>query len=194
MDPFIGEITIFAGNFTPEGWLPCNGQLLEIQNYQALFSILGTTYGGDGRTDFALPDLRCRVPIGVNENGAPDIPYYNHGSRGGNEYVTLATHQLPAHKHVYKAEITVGTELACGDANGTSQSPQLHYFGQSVRGDKLYTDTLTNPVEMNAAAGLVEVLMRGETEIAGGGQGHYNMAPYLAVNYIICNLGVYPGR
>ncbi len=192
MESYAGEITIFTGDFAPQGWLFCHGQLLEIRFYAKLFSIIGTIYGGNGRTTFGLPDLRGRVPIGVNQNGTSDLPQYGPGRREGVEKVYLNAYQVPEHHHTYSAQVTVETELAGGNANGTSQNPKLHYFGQSVRGDKLYTDTLSNPVEMHSNAGLLEIQMRGNTEITGGGEGHNNMAPSLAINYIICINGTYP--
>lgn len=192
MEPYLGEITIFTGDFAPQDWLFCHGQFLQIRDYQALFSIMGVTYGGDGRTQFALPDLRGRVPIGVNQHGTSDLPPYGPGQEGGVEKVYLNAYQIPAHNHTYSAQVTVETELAGGNANGTSQNPKLHYFGQSVRGDKLYTDTLSNPVEMHSNAGLLEIQMRGNTEVTGEGQGHNNMAPSLAINYIICINGRFP--
>ena len=193
MESFIGEISLFGGNYAPVGWEFCHGQLMEIAKNPTLFGVLGTQYGGNGRTDFRLPDLRGRIPIGTNQGGNPDTPYCQQGSRGGTEYEILTANQIPPHEHVYSAEISVETNLACGASSGTSNNPKLHYFGQSVRGDKLYANALTNPVEMNDAAGMLEVQMRGETLSAGSGQSHTNMAPFIVMNYIICTQGIFPG-
>tara|TARA_A100000171_G_scaffold36126_1_gene34790 strand:+ start:2479 stop:3093 length:615 start_codon:yes stop_codon:yes gene_type:complete len=96
-DPLLGEITMFAGNFAPRGWAFCDGRLLAISQYSALFSILGTTYGGDGRTTFALPDLRGRVPI--QQGSAPGLSNYQLGQKGGSEQVTITLQNLPSHNH-----------------------------------------------------------------------------------------------
>jgi len=137
MEPFIGQIMLFAGNFAPRGWALCDGTLLSISEHSALFSILGTTYGGDGRTTFALPDLRGRAPI--HQGSGPGLSEYKLGQKGGVESVTLPTQALTGAKKV---------ESPDADAMQTTQ----------------------------------------------GGKAHENRSPYLALNYIIALVGIYPSR
>lgn len=173
MDPFIGLITIFGGNFAPRGWAFCEGQLLAINQNQALFSIIGTTYGGDGRTTFALPDLRGRVAISPGQG--PGLTNYKVGEKGGLESVVLTEGQLPPHKHpaVAHAANPVGR-------GGESDSPDNHYW--AVEG-KYATNKNTD-----MAADAVETLS------IGNGLAHENRQPYLAVNYIIALQGLFPSR
>lgn len=171
MDPFIGEVILFAGNFAPRGWAFCDGQLLPINQYSALFSILGTTYGGDGRTTFALPDLRGRVPI--HEGHGPGLSDYRLGAKGGQEHVTLTLNQMPSHNHHVNAVSSAGN-----DAN-----PQNNFPANTVGFDREYS--AANPdIQMNGN-------MISNT---GGGQSHENRQPFLALNYIIALQGVFPSR
>lgn len=165
-EPYIGEIRLFAGNFAPMDWALCDGSLLSIAENEALFSLLGTTYGGDGQTTFALPDLRGRVPIHRSTT-------YPLGSKAGTETVTLITNQLPAHTH------TVNASTAPGDAENPSnalwaQSPQTSY-------DNTANPTLAamNPTSVTSV---------------GGNQPHDNMMPTLTVSYIISLYGIYPSQ
>lgn len=162
MDPFIGEIRIFAGTFAPLGWADCNGQLLSIAQNNALFSLVGTTYGGDGFTTFALPDLRSRLPIGMQGNL---------GSAGGSEFVTLTTQTLPGHTH----------PAACG-GNGTAVSPVNAYWATDVGGFVGQYSTQAPNAVMAADA----------ITLSGGGQPHDNIQPYLCVRYIIALEGIFP--
>ena len=168
-DPFIGGIIMFAGNFAPRGWAFCDGQLLPISQYSALFSILGTTYGGDGRTTFALPDLRGRAVL--HEGQSPGTTYRNLGSSGGTETVTLNTSQMPLHNH--------GFNLG-GTASSTSLSGQLLAESSSVA--------------TASSAGSNNDLNASTIANAGGSQPHNNMQPYAVVNYIIALVGTYPSR
>ncbi|NOT56941.1 MAG: phage tail protein, partial [Deltaproteobacteria bacterium] len=123
-DPFIGEIIMFGGNFAPRGWAFCNGQLLSIAQNTALFSILGTTYGGDGRTTFALPDLRGRVPVHAGNSQGPGLPPVQLGEMAGSPSVTLTVSQMPMHNHLVVASQTATTTDPNGgvpgnDARGT---------------------------------------------------------------------------
>lgn len=163
-DPFLGEIRMMANNFAPRNWAYCSGQLLSISQNTALFSLLGTTYGGDGRTSFALPDLRGRVPI--HEGSGVGLPSYSLGQRGGEETVTLNVNQLPAHSHTVRA-----------DTNNTQQSPFDHYIGQ------LPFESSANGVMGSESIGLV-----------GGGQSHQNMQPFLTIGFCIALAGIYPSR
>jgi len=167
VDPFIGQIIMFGGNFAPRGWALCDGQLLPINQYQALFSILGATYGGDGRTTFALPDLRGRVALhpGTSSGLSPR----KLGQKGGAETVTLNANQIPAHSH------TVG----CFGRGGSSGDPSDRFPAGSANA---YHDN--SNATMNGA-------MIGKT---GGGQAHDNMTPFLGVNFIIALEGTFPSR
>lgn len=192
MNAILGQIILFAGNFTPVGWKPCDGLLMNIAENSALFSILGTIYGGDGRVTFALPDLRGRVPIGVGSSPAPHSgPPYQIGQRGGQERVTLQANQIPAHNHRVVATLSTTTQFACGSALGTSGDPHGKYLASNAAGNNTYASNLNNPVNLAGEAVIIEAEMRGDTQAAGGGQAHYNMAPFLAMNYIICVEGIY---
>lgn len=181
MEPFIGEIVIFGGNFAPRGWAFCDGQLLAISQNTALFSILGTTYGGDGRTTFALPDLRSRAPIGPR-NG-PGLSDYKLGQRGGVETVTLNITQIPSHTHV--ASGTTKASFTPPFGGGTQTNPNGANFSGS--GSKLYSTSANN---VTMAANNVDVRI-GNT---GGSLSHENRQPFLAINYIIALVGVFPSR
>lgn len=168
-EPFIGQILIVPYNFAPRGFAMCNGQLLSIAQNTALFSLLGTYYGGDGKTNFALPDLQGRVPIGMGQG--PGLSPYNLGQSGGEESVTLTLNQIPSHSHVPMA----------GASPANSGSPTGNYW--SMPRVLLYSssapDTSMNP----AALGMT-----------GGGQPHENRKPYLVMTYVIALQGIYPPR
>lgn len=161
--PYIGEIRMFAGNFAPAGWMFCEGQLLAISEYEPLFNLIGTTYGGDGQTNFALPDLRGRVPIHTG-NG------FVLAETGGVETVTLTVSQIPAHTHPYQGTSSFGSET----------SPANHVLAQSQRIKDFAYNLPNQPMAVNAA---------GST---GGSQPHNNFQPYLCVNFIISLYGIYP--
>jgi microcystin-dependent protein len=169
VEPFIGEISMFAGNFAPRGWAFCEGQLLSISQNQSLFSILGTTYGGDGRTTFGLPDLRGRVPI--HTGVGPGLSNYKLGQKGGAETTTLTTDQLPSHNHTIYASNSA--------ANSSEVTGKI--MGKAVGIPGLYSskkpDTNMSP-----------------TGNSGGGQALDIRQPYLVVHYIIALQGVYPSR
>lgn len=170
-EPYIGEINIFAGNFAPRGWHFCDGKLLSISEYQALFSILGTIYGGDGRTTFGLPDLRGRVPLSFGQGSG--LRNYKIGEKSGTETVTLNTNQAAPHNHSLMASTTTSNET----------SPDGKVLSDP-RGDLIYLDNVAPTVNMNAAA-------IGDTGSSGS---HENRQPYLACYYIIALEGVYPQR
>ena len=169
-EPFVGEIRMFAGNFSPRGWALCDGQLLAVSQNDALFSLLGTIYGGDGRTTFGLPDLRGRVPIHAGQG--PGLSDRRLGTKSGAEQVTLTTNQLPSHTHPIK-----GTNNAA-----TATDPAGNVPAQSSTID-LYVSTAPT-VDMNAAA----------VAGAGGSRAHSNLMPTLCVNFIIALYGIYPSR
>jgi microcystin-dependent protein len=168
--PFIGDIYIFAGDYAPRGWAFCDGQLLSIAQNQALFSILGTTYGGNGQTNFALPDLRGRAPMHFGQG--PGLSNRTLGERGGSEGVALAQTEMPQHNH-----IASGT-----DATGTHTGPANAVWATSARSDAQYSARGTVSMSPNALGA------------AGGGQPHNNMQPFLALRFIIALEGVYPSR
>jgi microcystin-dependent protein len=156
---------MFGGNFAPSGWQFCNGQLLSISNYDVLFNLIGTTYGGDGQTTFALPDLRGRAP--VHTDGTLS---YVQGQSGGVETVTLTTAQLPAHSHPFSAS----------GAGGSSASPVGNFLAGSSLGQ--YAPTPSNGTSGNVLG------------TTGGSQPHENRMPYTTVSFIISLFGVYPSR
>jgi len=166
--PFVGQIKIFAGTFAPQGWLFCNGQLLPISEYETLFNLIGTTYGGDGVTTFALPDLRGRVPVHVGQG--PGLSNYVLGDQGGSEKVTLTVNQMPAHTHA----------RAVSAAPGTSDSPANMVPAETPDGVPAYSTSAS--ATMNP----------GMVAKAGGSQPHNNVKPYTVVNYIIAVEGIFP--
>jgi microcystin-dependent protein len=172
MDPFLGEIRMFAGTFAPRGWAFCDGQLLAVSQNDALFSLFGTIYGGDGRTTFALPDLRGRVP--VHPGTGPGLTNRRIGERGGSEQTTLASSQLAAHTHAMNASTSAASNAVGpeGSVSGATD-PAL-----------LYGDPGAGLVAMDASA----------VSDAGGGQPHDNMAPALAIRFIVALVGIYPSR
>jgi len=168
-DPFIGEVQWFAGNFAPRGWALCDGQLLPISQYSALFSILGTTYGGDGRTTFALPDVRGRVLI--HEGSGPGLTPRNLGAKSGAENVALTTAQMPSHTHTLNASSGPATELS--PVNNILASP-----GRT----RLYD------------SGAANTSMGHSIDNTGGGQSHTNVQPFNTLNCIIALQGIFPSR
>ncbi len=168
-EPFIAQIVMFGGNFAPRGWAFCDGQLLSISSNTALFSILGTMYGGDGRTTFALPELRGRVAI--HQGSGPGLPNYNEGARGGSPTHTLTTGQLPAHSHASRGN------KGGGDSTNPSGGVPAN---SAVVDEDLYHSTSN--------------INMGNTANAGGGQSFSIMQPYLAINFIIALVGIFPSR
>lgn len=167
--PYYGEIRMFAGWYAPSGWAFCHGQLLPILQYDTLFSLLGTTYGGDGVTTFALPDLRGRVPVHMGQG--PGLSNKVIGETGGIETVTLTTQQIPAHSH------TAGASAA----NGSSDSPAGLVPARNAAGVPHYG---SGPPNATLASGALLA--------TGGTQPHENRQPYLGINFIICLDGVFP--
>ena len=167
-EPFIAEIRIFAGNFAPRGWAFCDGQLLPVSQNTALFSLIGTTYGGDGRSTTALPNLQGRAPM--HPGRGPGLTSRRLGQRGGVEMVTLTEAQMPSHTHTL-----IGSERG-----GREVSPQNNYFGT---GEAYFRA----PSNLGAAAD-------GAMPNTGGSQAHNNLQPFLAMNFIIALVGLYPSR
>jgi len=174
MTPFIGQIMLFAGNFAPRGWMFCHGQLLPISNFSALFSILGTTYGGDGKTTFALPDLRGRAALSAGRGpGLSDHPL---GQKSGQETVTLTAAQMPSHSHG-----VLGSNEA-----GNAPSPEGNVWGVS--------GTSAPPSGPYVNATPDAPMHAGAVANAGGSQPHDNMQPFLTLNYCIAVEGIFPSR
>jgi len=171
--PYVGEIRMFGGNFAPAGWMTCDGQLLAISEYDTLFNLIGTTYGGDGQTTFALPNLAARVPIHQGGNGTST---YALAANGGVTSVTLTTNQIPIHSHPFVADNNAAT----------SGSPTGKYFANSGT-NLLYTTPGTAPHPPT-----FHNMNPGTLPVQGGSQPHDNMQPYLAITFIISLFGVYP--
>lgn len=167
-EPFVGEIRMFAGNFAPRGWAFCDGQLLAVSQNDALFSLLGTVYGGDGRTTFGLPDLRGRLPIHAGHG--PGLSERRLGAKGGTEAVTLIVNQLPSHTHT-----------VMGANAGTAQSSPVVNLPGSGR-VQMY-----GPLDREGAFGPA-------ISTIGGSRSHTNLMPFLCVNFIIALFGIYPSR
>ncbi len=172
MEGTIGEVRLFGGNFAPRAWAFCEGQLLAISSNDALFSILGTMYGGDGRTTFALPDLRSRAMVGVGHG--PGLSDYRIGQKGGAEDVTITVAQLPSHNHMVNAY----------DQPANKQQPGGHILSREAAGATApYSDRSPNTTMRSTMIGN-----------AGGYQSHNNLQPLIAIHYIICLYGIYPSR
>ncbi|GAB4536506.1 MAG: tail fiber protein [Roseibium sp.] len=168
-EPFLAEIRLIGFNFAPRGWAFCDGQILPINQNQSLYSLLGTTYGGDGRTSFALPDLRSRTPIHRGDG-------HSLGQKGGAETVTLTAAQIAAHTHAVRAN----------SLPGTSTEPRDAYFSApSDPADLTYREP---------AAATTTAMRSGTVTNAGGGQAHNNMQPYLTLNFCIALQGLFPSR
>ncbi|MFA8433537.1 MAG: phage tail protein [Marinifilaceae bacterium] len=193
MEGFLGEIRGFGGNFAPENWAYCNGQLLPISQNQALFSILGTTYGGDGRTTFALPDLRGRAPISAGTG--PGLATRGLGSRNGSETNTLYVSQLPGHNHAAAWTQTAGvaTMPASTDpATSEEPGPNLHMSLAEAGGKSyIYGNGIPDTSLQPGTATVTGVVNIGN---AGGSQPVNNMQPYLTIHWIICLKGLFPSR
>ena len=179
-EAFVGEIRIFPLNFVPGGWMACNGQLLPISQNTALFSILGTTYGGDGRTTFALPNLQGKVAL--NPGQGPGLSDRDLGEQGGNPTVTLLSSEIPAHTH----------PLFFTDAQATTNAPAADVM--PAFNASLNFPGITKPVNTYAAPGSLFSLAPQTMGLAGGNMPHNNMQPFLVLNYFIAVQGIYPMR
>lgn len=177
-EPFIGEIRIFAGNFAPQGWAFCDGQVLQIAQNQALFSLLGTIYGGDGEVTFALPDLRGRLPMHAG-SGIGLTPRLI-GHKGGTEWETLVTAEMPAHTH------SGSYALKVSGAEGNSDSPVDNYMAKTGDGRPNYSTSQTATTE--------HAEQEATGAATGGGFEHNNVPPYQVVHYIIALQGLFPSR
>jgi microcystin-dependent protein len=173
-DPFVAEIRLFGFNFAPRGWAFCNGQILPISQNTALFSLLGTTYGGDGKSTFALPDLQGSVPLHVGgSQPGPGLSVYDLGQTGGSEAVTLLESEMPAHSHALRADTQDPADVNIPSATAS--------FALST-GGTLYQSTANVQLAFQALSP------------AGGSLPHNNMQPYLCVNFCIALQGIFPPR
>ncbi len=199
MDDYIGHIIMFGSNFTIRGYSTCQGQLLAINSNTALFSLLGTTFGGDGRTTFGLPDFRGRTPIGMGHG--PGLQSYGWGERGGIEHVTLNQTQMPSHNHIIvanpsgqKAHVQLSATSAvrsvpvAGDvpaaanfSNATPIATPVNNFGPPT--DPVQGQEIPSVAPSSLTMGM-----------SGGNLSHINMQPFLAVSFQICMYGIYPSR
>ncbi len=174
-EPFIGQIMMFAGNFAPRGWAFCQGQILSIAQNTALFSILGTTYGGNGQTTFALPDLRGRYPMQPGQG--PGLSPRTLGEQGGTETVTLISTQMPAHTHA----------LTASNSAADQPIPEGNVVATRIESG-VPVNSYTTPNNINTT------MAPNSIGIAGGSQPHNNMSPFLCINFIIALEGIYPSR
>lgn len=177
-DPFVGEIRILPYMFAPRGWAYCDGQLIAISQNTALFSLYGTTYGGNGRTNFALPNMQGRVPL--QEGHGPGLTNYTLGEKTGTDTVTLVPAQLPEHNH----------QVRVANVNADRRTPTGEYLGIARRQSRQTTVAqsayagMSGPVDMSAAA----------ISSTGGGEAHENRQPFLAINFCCSLFGTYPSR
>jgi microcystin-dependent protein len=170
MDPFVAEIRIFPFNFAPKGWAFCDGQILSISQNTALFSLLGTTYGGDGKSNFALPDMQGNAPMHPGQG--PGLSLHDLGETGGSDTVTLLESEIPSHSH----------SLMASYADATDQTPSQNKYASGVG------------IGQFAAPGALVTLSVNAVSPSGGDQPHNNMQPYLTLNFNIALQGIFPPR
>jgi microcystin-dependent protein len=180
--PYLGEIRVVGFTFPPVSFASCNGQLLPISEYDALFTLLGTTYGGDGQTTFALPNLNSRLGVGAQAGQrGPGLSAYLPGQQAGVEGVTLTTTQIPSHGHTIAVPLQAST-------SGTATSTPTNNFPAVSPINKPYAAAATAGAYLNPQA------LTATVGVAGSGQPHSNIQPVLALNYIICTQGIYPSQ
>jgi microcystin-dependent protein len=182
MDFILGQVVPFAGNFAPKGWMLCNGQLLPISQYTALFSLLGVNYGGNGTTNFALPDLRGAVAISPGQG--PGRSMYSIGEIGGSESVTITSNEMPTHTHSIAGTLTINVS----PNRGNSTDPTTALLAEPP--EPVYAADVDSATVMNPGSVTVSL----QVGAAGGTQPFPTMMPYLAVNYCICIEGIFPQR
>jgi microcystin-dependent protein len=184
-DPFLGEIKMWAFAWAPQNWLLCNGSILPVTQNQALFALIGKQFGGDGKTTFALPDLRGRTPIGTGTS-PDDGTVYTTGNQVGSETVTLSPANVPSHSHAVQANST--------DA-GTAVFPAGNYLAKVVpQSSTTLPFNVYLPFQQQETIPDPQVLGAAAVSTYGGGQGHPNMQPYTVVNFCICSAGIWPPR
>lgn len=178
MEPYIGQIIMFAGSYAPDGWAFCDGQLLEVNKYTTLYSILGTRYGGDGRATFGLPDLRGRFP--VHQGHGPGLSFYQLGNKGGQESVALNADQMPIHTHQAAGKVRAHSGAA-------SKDTPVENVLAVTDGQEVFAD-------VDADADMREGSVAVKVEEAGRSLSHTNVPPYQCVNFLIALEGEYPPR
>ena len=171
-EPYVGEICMTAFPYPPPGWALCNGDLLPISEYETLYSLIGTTYGGDGHSTFALPDLRSRFPVGQGQFSGGKT--FHLGEASGSETVSLSTHHLPSHTHL----------VACADTPGNQDNPKGNVCAVAPTGTKIYITGGDQQLELTMEENTIG--------LTGGNGFHENMPPYCVVNFIIALVGEYP--
>jgi microcystin-dependent protein len=182
VEPYLSNVTIFGGNFAPRGWMFCQGQLLAIAAYDALFALIGTTYGGDGQSTFALPDLRSRVAVHPGQGSG--LSMYTLGQMGGVENVTLLSSNMPAHTHTV---LTIAGNPGANNSAGTTDNPTNMVPASAAPASNNYNGSdsgITLGISASTAV----------TPIAGSSQPFSVISPYLAMNYIIAVEGIFPSR
>lgn len=184
MDEYMGIIKIFAGTFVPRGWMFCQGQLLSINQNQALYSIFGTTYGGDGLQTFALPNLCGRVAVGTGTAQRSGTNYQS-GNSGGDENTTLITQNIPSHVHNTRMQASSSNALYSQPTTKSALAAPGTIVGREFQATNGYTDAVPD-TQLNAKSVTEEVV--------GAGTPFKNMQPYIALSYIICVQGIYPSR
>lgn len=183
MDNFVGEIRLLPFNWAPNGWVPCDGRLLNLQQNIALYSLIGTLYGGDGKTTFAVPDLRGRVPVHRNYNNFNVNSQFQVGTQGGAELVTLTQAQVPSHMHTF------------GVVNGPANVIPLTTALPAVTQQSVVSGTTFQPPNVFDAVGTTLTTIDPQTiSVAGSSAGHPNVQPYITLNYCIATIGIYPSR
>ena len=179
MEGTLAEIRMFAGNFAPRAWQLCNGQLLSIAQWTAVFALLGTTYGGNGQTTFGLPDFRGRIAAGTGQG--PGLPSYQLGEMAGTPNTSLLVTNLPLHNHTLSGSVSM---LANGGEDGLTDDPT----GRRLAGANIYTNFTNEPATMSPLQSNLA------TATAGSSQPFSNRSPYLGMNFIICVEGIFPSR
>ena len=200
MEGTIGEIRVFSGNFAPRTWSLCQGQILDIASHTALFAVLGTTYGGDGRTTFQLPDLRGRTMIGPGTG--PGLPHYSLGFPGGRESILLTNNQLPSHFHLTSTSVSatgsVSGEVKVPVNTGAAEDDTVagSFIASSVEifDSNSTPNTFLGDLEEDLSVNINNLNVHVSVNATGGSQAYDNMMPVLALNYIICLTGVFPTR
>lgn len=189
-EPYLGEIAIFAGDFAPVGWFPCDGRLLPIAQYQPLYAILGITYGGDGRTNFALPDLRGRSALGSGTGSG--LTQRTIGQNGGQEKVGLGINELPTHNHSAQSAAGGTGQLNCVQDAGSAPNPTGAYIAAHAAFRK--SGTMVKMKSDAVAFTASNLTINTTVANAGTNVQHENMHPYLGVNYLIAFQGIFPSR
>ncbi|MBV8751456.1 MAG: phage tail protein [Hyphomicrobiales bacterium] len=183
-EPFLGQVEVFSFNFAPKGWTMCQGQLLSIQQNTALFALLGTTYGGNGTTNFGLPDLRSRVPVGWGQG--PGLSNYDLGQKGGEEAHTLIVNEMASHNHSFMADTSAPA------TNNTEKASPSVVLGNTTGKQSGVANPFALTLYTSGAPG--GTLDPNSIGFTGGNQGHPNIMPYLALNFCISLIGIFPTR